>query len=301
MNRLALIFLRNITKFPGAYRKLCHYARHTERYPEMEKYLAYFISADPLIVYPKWQQDKIREGVYETYYNKLLTEYSELNTHMTVVRNLQKEVVALPATNIVEEGDYQAVIRVFNAYQSLSNDQKAVFKATLYTKLIELKRICEVYLLQDESTGISIDGDHLVGESIGVTLEVVNYAETTELFLNAQKTLYETVSEGNPRKIISINKLGLTGYGSQFDTGEITITLPIPSEGEIDYTEYVYFAVYRLSADGTLSPVKNVMRARDGKSVYFNSTQLDTYVLATTANVVVREEPEKIYGSVAGI
>ena len=270
-------------------------------YPEMEKYLAYFISADPLIVYPKWQQDKIREGVYETYYNKLLTEYSELNTHMTVVRNLQKEVVALPATNIVEEGDYQAVIRVFNAYQSLSNDQKAVFKATLYTKLIELKRICEVYLLQDESTGISIDGDHLVGESIGVTLEVVNYAETTELFLNAQKTLYETVSEGNPRKIISINKLGLTGYGSQFDTGEITITLPIPSEGEIDYTEYVYFAVYRLSADGTLSPVKNVMRARDGKSVYFNSTQLDTYVLATTANVVVREEPEKIYGSVAGI
>ena len=38
MNRLALIFLRNITKFPGAYRKLCHYAKHTDRYPEMEKY-----------------------------------------------------------------------------------------------------------------------------------------------------------------------------------------------------------------------------------------------------------------------
>ena len=270
-------------------------------YPSMEKYLAYFISEDPLIVYPKWQQEKIREGVYETYYNKLLAAYSELNTHMTVVRNLQKEVVALPATNIVEESDYQAVIRVYNAYQSLSNDQKAVFKSTLYTKLTELKRICEVYLLQDEDTGISIDGDHLVGESVGVALEVVNYAESTELFLNAQKTLYETVSEGNPRKIISINKLGLTGYGSQFDTGEITITLPIPNEGEIDYTEYVYFAVYRLSADGTLSPVKNVMRARDGKSVYFNSTQLDTYVLATTANVVVRDEPEKIYGSVAGI
>ena len=270
-------------------------------YPEMEKYLAYFISPDPLIVYPEWQQNKIKEGVYESYYAKLVSEYSKLDAHMSVVRDLQKQVVALPATNIVEESNYQDVIRVYNAYQSLSNDQKAVFKPTLYTKLVELKRICEVYLLQDEDTGISIDGDHLVGESIGVMLEVVNYAETTELFINAQKTLYETVSEGNPRKIISINKLGLSGYGSQYDTGEITITLPIPSEGETDYTQYVYFAVYRLSADGTLAPVKDVMRARDGKSVYFTSTQLDTYVLATTANVVVREEPEKIYGSVAGI
>ena len=271
-------------------------------YPEMEKYIAYFISPDPLIVYPKWQQEKIKEGVYESYYAKLLSEYNNLDQYMSVVRDLQKQVVALPATNIVEESDYQEVIRVYNAYQSLSNDQKAVFKSTLYTKLIELKRKCEVYLLQDEDTGISIDGDHLVGESVGVMLEVVNYAESTELFINAQKTLYETVSEGNPRKIISINKLGLTGYGSQYDTGEITITLPIPSEeGETDYTQYVYFAVYRLSADGTLSPVKDVMRARDGKSVYFTSTQLDTYVLATTANVVVREEPDKIYGSVAGI
>ncbi len=269
-------------------------------YPEMEKYLAYFISNDPLIVYPKWQQDKIREG-YEDKYSKLVSEYNKLDALMSVVRDLQKEVVALPATNIVEEGDYQSVIRVYNEYQTLSNDQKAVFKSTLYTKLVELKRICEVYLLQDEDTGISIDGDHLVGESIGVMLEVLGYAESTELFANAQKTLYETVTEGNPRKIISINKLGLTGYGSQYDTGEITITLPIPNEGEIDYTEYVYFAVYRLSTDGTLSPVSNVMRSRDGKSVYFTSTTLDTYVLATTANVVVREDPETIYGAIGGI
>ena len=269
-------------------------------YPEMKKYLDYFISPDPLIVYPQWQQDKIKEG-YEDKYDRLVTEYNKLDAYMSVVRDLQKEVVALPATNIVEEGDYQSVIRVYNAYQSLSNDQKAVFKSTLYTKLIELKRICEVYLLQDESTGISIDGDHLVGESLGVELEVVSYEKTTELFNNAQRTLYETVSEGNPRKIISINKLGLVGYGSQIDTGEITVTLPIPQEGETDYTQYVYFAVYRLSPDGTMSPVQNVMRARDGKSVYFTSTTLDTYVLATTANVVVREDPETIYGSVGGI
>ena len=38
MNRLALMVLRNFWKVPGAYGKLCHYARHTEKYPEEEKY-----------------------------------------------------------------------------------------------------------------------------------------------------------------------------------------------------------------------------------------------------------------------
>ena len=38
MNRLALIVLRNIFKVPGAYGKLCHYAKHTEKYPEEEKW-----------------------------------------------------------------------------------------------------------------------------------------------------------------------------------------------------------------------------------------------------------------------
>ena len=39
MNRLALMVLKNIHKVPSAYSKLCHYAKHTEKYPEMEKYL----------------------------------------------------------------------------------------------------------------------------------------------------------------------------------------------------------------------------------------------------------------------
>ena len=38
MNRLVLIVLRNILKVPGLYSKLCHYAKHTEKYPEQEKY-----------------------------------------------------------------------------------------------------------------------------------------------------------------------------------------------------------------------------------------------------------------------
>ena len=38
MNRLALILLRNITKIPGAYAKLCRYAKSPENYPEIEKW-----------------------------------------------------------------------------------------------------------------------------------------------------------------------------------------------------------------------------------------------------------------------
>ena len=38
MNRILLMVLKNIWIVPGAYAKLCHYARHTDEYPEMEKY-----------------------------------------------------------------------------------------------------------------------------------------------------------------------------------------------------------------------------------------------------------------------
>jgi len=36
MNRLMLILLRNITRLPGVYSKLCRYAKHPERYPEQQ-------------------------------------------------------------------------------------------------------------------------------------------------------------------------------------------------------------------------------------------------------------------------
>ena len=39
MNRIVLMCLRNIGKIPGAYLKLCRYAKHPENYSEMEKYL----------------------------------------------------------------------------------------------------------------------------------------------------------------------------------------------------------------------------------------------------------------------
>lgn len=38
MNRLALMVLRNLGKLPSVYGKLCHYAKHTDEYPEQEKW-----------------------------------------------------------------------------------------------------------------------------------------------------------------------------------------------------------------------------------------------------------------------
>ena len=38
MNRFVLVGLRNIWKLPGAYAKLCRYAKHPERYPEAERW-----------------------------------------------------------------------------------------------------------------------------------------------------------------------------------------------------------------------------------------------------------------------
>lgn len=38
MNRILLMVLRNFWKVPGLYTKLCHYAKHTDEYSELEKY-----------------------------------------------------------------------------------------------------------------------------------------------------------------------------------------------------------------------------------------------------------------------
>lgn len=38
MNRILLMVLRNFWKVPGLYGKLCHYAKHTDEYSELEKY-----------------------------------------------------------------------------------------------------------------------------------------------------------------------------------------------------------------------------------------------------------------------
>ncbi len=271
-------------------------------YPKMETYMSYFNSEDDLVRYPDWQQEAICNGIYEDYYQKLETQFNKLNDLMKVVRAVQKEVVALPATNVVESSDYQDVIRVYNKYVSLTVDQKAVFKSALYNKLVELKRLCEVKLLQSSDTGVKIEGDSLVGETAGFWLNVTAISSTSEKFKQAQSNLYSTYGSGEPTKIISIHQLTLEGNGSQYDTGEITITLPIPSDGEVDYaSNYVYFGVYKLTSDGSIVPIKTSRLAPDGNSIFFTCNELGTFILATAGNVVPRAADTKIYGSIAGV
>jgi len=38
MNRLVMMVLKNIFRVPGLYWKLCHYAKHTDKYPEIQRY-----------------------------------------------------------------------------------------------------------------------------------------------------------------------------------------------------------------------------------------------------------------------
>ncbi len=266
-------------------------------YNTMFTYINYFETEDEQIRYPDWMQQAICEGEYRTYYLKLESEFDKLQILMEEVLAIEDEVVALPATNVVAREDYQDIIRVYNEYDSLARDQKAVFTPNLLNKLTELRRICEVLLMQDEATNISIDGEHLVGELGGSSLTVTSYAAESQYFIEAQTTLYNQMAPTQSRKILSINRLSLEGAGAEFDTGEITVTLPIPE----DYRQYVYFAVYELSPDGTITKIETSRIAPDAESVYFTTDHLSTYILATTANVVVAEEPEKIYGSIAGI
>lgn len=271
-------------------------------YENMKKYIDYFISEDPLVRYPDWQQQEITKGIYASYYQKLLKEYEELDVEMAEVRALQKEVIALPATNVVEKSDYEDVIRVYNKYESLSNDQKSVFKSTLYNKLVELKRLCGVYRMQDEVSGVKIDGDSLGSMDDLGWLEVTVISSSSEKFKQAQDSLYSSYGTGEPTKVISIHQLTMEGYGSVFNTGDITITIPIPSDGEIDYaSDYVYFGIYRLESDGSIVPVSDMRIAPDGESVSFPSTSLGTYILATAGNVVPRPADTEVYGSIAGI
>ncbi|MFI3229299.1 MAG: hypothetical protein R3Y23_03975 [Bacillota bacterium] len=263
-------------------------------YATMWTYYNYFTTADTTILYDTWLQELIKEGVYGDYYNKLQTELLVLMAQMEIVETVEDATILLPAINAVADEDYEDIMRVYNAYDSLTTDQKAVFKSTLYTKLIEVKRIVEVLLLQDEATGITIEGDDLAS---GVAIVVETYADSTELVNNAQLTILENYEDGTARAIVSTQKIYLSGYGSQYDTGTITITLTIPT----DYQIYTKFAVYELSSDGTVTLMQDSMISADGTTVYFTASALGTYVLATNANVVYRDANEEIYGVIAGV
>lgn len=263
---------------------------------KMKSFWDKFYSGDPLIEYPQWQQERIVLG-YTSQFEKFKMEYNKLLAKRVVVIRIQKSIAALPARNVVEASDYANVIAVYAKYIELASDQKAVFDSDLKNKITELKRICEVFLLQDNETGVKIYGDTLIAENPGKQLEVEIIGKDAEIYISTQEYLMQTQSSDKARSVVSVNTLSLSGTGSSYELGTFDVTLTIPQE----YRQYKLFAVYRRSPDGTLSAIENVQRTPDGKQVVFASQELGTYVLASASNIQPRGESGKIYGTIGGI
>ena len=75
MNRLARMVLLNIFRIPGLYGKLCHYAKHTDEYPEQEKWnhihklLGYALQAGNVDLVLSGTEHLKREGGFMLYGN----------------------------------------------------------------------------------------------------------------------------------------------------------------------------------------------------------------------------------------
>ena len=261
-------------------------------YDQMKRYM------DRYNNYPTWQQNYITDNSvkpYDIYFTKLLTQFQALDILMANVRLVEAQIAALPAINVVKKSDYVDVKRVHNYYESLSVAQKSKLKSTLRAKLMELLRLCELMLLQDELTGVKIAGDNLAG---GLEIEVTPFARSTTKFIDAQRSLIEAIAANEgPRAIAAIYQMTLAGDGSSTITGDITITIPIPE----DYVSYIAFAVYKLNPNGTIVKMQGVEIAADGKSVSFVSSELATYILAANANIERTIQDTTLYGMIGNI
>lgn len=263
-------------------------------YAEMFDYLETF--NDYEIYGQGWIQDAITgdsTSKYYAYYQNFLTQFGKLKALMDKVEKVETNVIALPAINMVEREDYEDILRTYDEYKDLTMDQKACFTANLYNKLMELKESCEVLLLTDGESGVAIDGDFAPGATISVT----EYDSTTDTFANAQSLLANTVSENQPRTIVSIRRIALDGAYSQTVASDMVVTLPIPEE----YRNYIYFAVYELSDDGSLKAVEDTEIQPDGESVVFSTAKLATYVLCIKAEMEATDTSENTYGTIMGI
>ncbi len=268
--------------------------------------------------YAKWEQDEIIEGTmidsdgatkkYKDVFNVMIEAYYNLNAKMQVVESVRKAVQALPARMVVEVGDYADIIKAYDAYQSLSGDQKSVFNlpssnADLLGKLFSVKARCEELMLTDAVTGVSISGEKL-SEGKTIKLNVESVSKTTDDYISIQKKVISGVDKSKPRAVIALYKLYLTGDNSSNPTGTITINLTIPAETDstgTEYRSYTAFAVYKYLADGTLITMQNVKIAPDGKSVSFEADALGSYALASNANVVEKTEEDTIYAKIGSI
>lgn len=263
-------------------------------YAEMYEYMQTF--NDYKTYGKEWIQKAITgdsTSKYYAYYQNFLTQFGKLEALMGEVTRTEDNVIALPAINMVERGDYEDILRVYDQYKNLTMDQKACFTSNLYNKLMDLKEACEVLLLVDADLGVAIDGDFAPGATINVT----EYGSSTDTFTNAQNLLAKTVSSTQPRTVVSVHRIALTGAYAQTSASGITVTLPIAE----DYRNYIYFSVYELSDDGSVKLVKDTEIMPDGKSVQFATEELSTYVLCVKAQMEQTDTTEGQYGTILGL
>ena len=264
---------------------------YAEMYEYLETYNNYKLYGQ------EWIQEAITEdagSVYYAYFQNLTTQFERLRKQMAAVEDIEDQVTKLPAINMVEATDYDDVLTVYKAYGDLTSDQKACFTTNLYTKLLALKKRCEILLLTDEDSGISLDG----GFAEQAKIKVESFAEGSEYYTNAQTAVLNAVKdETAARAVVAIYRISITGAASQTSTGTVTIEMPIPES----YRQYVRFAVYEMSADGALTQVKDLKINGDGKAVTFTSDELTTYVLTTKANIQVNDTKTDTYGTFLGL
>ena len=263
---------------------------YAEMFSYLETYNNYAIYGQ------QWIQDAIKgdaSSKYYGYYSNLLVVYQQLRKEMEKVEGVEDDTEILPAINMVEASDYNDILRVYDDYNDLTSNQKSCFATNLFNKLTALKKSCEILLLTDEETGIKLDGDFAPGAKIGVNA----FSEKTEIYSNAQKAILSSVSGDGARAVVSVNRISLEGAASQTSTGEISVVLPIPEE----YRKYIKFSVYKLSEDGSVTEINDVIIAGDGKSVSFTSKELSTFVLATKANIEGNVPNEGVYGTLLGL
>lgn len=243
-----------------------------------------------------WIQDAItgdKSSKYFAYYENFISVFETLAAEMAEVFEVEDATMKLPAINVVETVDYNDVIAVYNQYNSLTVDQRDCFTTTLYTKILELKKKCEVLLLTDVQSGISIDGNIAPGAQINIS----NIKPTDEFYANAQDSIMSMLTPNDPRAIVSINRISLAEPYSQSVTGKMKIKLPIPEE----WQPYIKFAVYKVTIDGTVSAIENVQIQGDGKSLIFESTELSTFVLCAKANIQGTQSTDDVFGTVLGL
>lgn len=230
---------------------------------------------------------------YYAYYQNFLTEFGKLQALMSQVETVQDHVIALPAINMVEAEDYEEILRVYDEYRNLTQDQREAFATNLKNKLDDLKEDCEVLLLVDSEIGVKINGDFAPGATISVT----EYVENTDTYVKAQKVLYEQISSDKPRTIVSIYRVALDNEYAQTSASDIVVTLPIQEE----YRSYIYFSVYELSNDGSVKLVQDTEIQPDGASVQFETDALTTYVLCAKTELEKGATNEGVYGSILGL